>query len=185
MGTLVPVSAAAPFVSLGDAKRHLRIDSPDDDELLKGLIAVACASIDGPNGMLGRALASQQWKMVLPCFPDCVRILPQARSIQSVKYLDSQSSEQTLDAGLYKLTASGFLRFIGSLPSIASDPDAVTIAFTSGYEDAADIPRPIWAAALLLITHLYENRSAVEVGTLPPAEFPFGVTSLLSPYRVW
>ena len=60
--------AAAP-VSLDEAKRHLRVDFIDDDEVIQALINVATATFDGPDSTLGRSLMKQTLAMNLDSFP--------------------------------------------------------------------------------------------------------------------
>jgi len=46
-----------------------------------------------------------------------------------------------------------------------------------------DVPAAVREAVRQLAAHLYENREATSYGTV--SEIPFGVTSLLSPFRTW
>lgn len=59
LSAAVSVPPAEPFITLEEAKRHLRVDGPDDDSLIEGLIAAAIGYLDGLDGVLGRALAPQ------------------------------------------------------------------------------------------------------------------------------
>lgn len=50
-----------------------------------------------------------------------------------------------------------------------------------GEFEVEDVPESIKIAVLLLVGHYYANREAVTFGT--PSKIPFGVESLLWPYR--
>lgn len=64
-------------------------------------------------------------------------------------------------------------------------PEAVEVHFRAGFgDDHADIPAPIMQAVLEMAAHFYTERRPIIVGTIV-AELPFGVKSLLAPYRVF
>ena len=54
---------ADPVVSLDEAKLHLRVDGDDENMLIQGFIDAAVAYLDGADGVLGRALAPQEWEV--------------------------------------------------------------------------------------------------------------------------
>lgn len=60
---LISIAVVEPptrrVVSLEDAKEHLKVDGDDEDFLIQGLIDAAMGYLDGPDGVLGRALAPQ------------------------------------------------------------------------------------------------------------------------------
>lgn len=185
-------------ITLAEAAAHLRLDgslSPvayPEQDLVTGLIDAATAHLDGADGILGRALVSQQWKMTANGFPACFQIpLPPLISIDSIKYLDGDGVERTLAADQYQVTGIG-----GRQPAMVEPAygvvwptpravaEAVRVTFTAGYGDAEDVPASIKAAIKLLVGHWFENREAVTIGQ-PPAELPRAVDALLAPYRVW
>lgn len=68
--TLVVVTPPAVLpVSLDEAKRHLRVDHGEDDNLISLQIAVATSTLDGPDATLGRSLLKQTLALKLPGFP--------------------------------------------------------------------------------------------------------------------
>lgn len=180
---LICTAAPEAFVLVDEAKRQLKITSTTDDVLLESLVDVACASLEGADGLLKRAIADQSWQLVLPHFLDhhhargghrmrellhghptrpwnAVELpLPPAQSVTSIAYSDQDGNLQTLDPGAYRLvdcgTEASFILPTSCWPATDHRPDAVKITFAAGY--AADkIPKPIWNAAILIIKGLYE-----------------------------
>jgi hypothetical protein len=171
------ITPAEPVVSVDEAKAHLRVDFDDDDDLIEGLVAAATATLDGPDGVLGRALGTQALEATLEGFPGArhlalgglwhsgfnrerhgvpLRCAP-VQSIVSVEYLDANGDPQTLPDTVYELTADGRLRlkFGQCWPQTQTHDAPVTVSYVAGYEV---LPPPLRAAILLLTGDLYENR---------------------------
>ena len=161
------ITPPATFVTPAEAKRHLRVDHDDDDELIGVLIDAAQQHIDGPAGWLGRALGVQTIELTDACWRDRSFRLPCPPTIDlvSVKYLDANGDQQTVDPVNYA-RADDLLWFRPgfSTPSLGSFPDAVRIRYQAGYEE---IPAPIRAAMLLHIGTLYAHRESVTDGDAP------------------
>ena len=60
------VTPPAPILTAAQAKQHLRVEGDAENAYIEGLIAVATARIDGPDGWLGRALGTQVLEAVVP-----------------------------------------------------------------------------------------------------------------------
>ncbi len=193
-----PVDAV---VSLDEAKAHMRVDHDDDDDYIESLVAVATATIDGPNGWLGRCLVEQTLEWRGQGFgPFDGRLpYPPVSEIESVKYDDGAGTEQTVPDTDYRLVGQPnqprlVLAYGASWPSARCQDESVRIRYTAGWpvetegegEDAVTTwtgPAPIKHAILMMVSELYENR---EVATdAPRTELPFAVTALLSTFRVF
>lgn len=191
--SLSPVRVQAPYdwpVTLGQAKRHLRVDHADDDDLIQIYLDAAARRLDGWDGILGRCLTPQTWRVDLPGFPanDLIRLpLPDVQSIGSVEYLDAGGAAQTMAADGYRAVNDALggvlMRKPGtSWPATYAAPDAVKVTFVAGYGTSANpMPAAIRAAILLHLGVLYDHRAAVDAGTL--AELPLAYETLISPYR--
>lgn len=174
---------AADPVALADVKAHLNIAHSDDDAMLGEYIANAVETLDGRDGYLGRALVTQVWTLTLPAFTrEIILPLPPCQSVDAITYADIAGDEQTLDPSLYNVT-----RLNSAEPSRiwtedpdgwpateALNPEAVTVEFTAGYGDPADVPAPIRHAIKEHVSRLYENR---ETGS--------HLVDAVSAYRVW
>lgn len=166
-------------------------EDPDQNYIL-ALTEAAVALLDGPNGKLGRCLLEQTWTLTLDhCFRPIINIaLPPIQSVDSVKYCDDDGALQTLAPSRYRVTGTGsWLAEIApahgeSWPSVRWQPATIEVAFTAGYGDElADVPAPILQAIRELVGHWFDNRAAVD--RTPLVEIPFGVKTLLAPFRVF
>lgn len=201
---LVSAPAVEPL-DVTTAKNHLRVDVTDDDILI-GLLIVAARQY--AEQITGRSFISQQWKFVADRFPGGQSwqsepfgedfSLPAnafllekgpVQSIDSIKYIDTGSIQQTVAPSVYVADFSGTLARVAPrfgqiwpvpLPQIGS----VEVTFTAGYGLAAAVPQGVKQWLLLRIGVLYENREEVVIGrsvTVTPLPF---VDGLLNPYRI-
>jgi uncharacterized phiE125 gp8 family phage protein len=196
--TLVTPPAAEP-VSLADARLHLRLDATGgppathpDDALVTSLLAVARKYLDGRDGVLGRALITQTWRLDLPAFPAWdapLRLpLPPLQSVTSIAYVDHVGVVQTLDPALYETVTgdwgAGIVRPVYGTgwPSARAQSDAVRITFVAGYgTTGAAVPEPLLHAMKLHIGVLYENREAAAAAA-NMAAVPLAYDALVTPY---
>lgn len=187
---VLTITPPAPFVSLGEAKQHLRVLNDDEDAVIEAMCAAACGHIDGPQGWIGRAISEQVLEARLPAFGPCGSIAlpyPPAIEISSINYIDASGTLVPLDPSAYEL-AGNMLRpaWPGSFPSAqwrGGEGETVQIRWSCGY---ADVPMPIKAAALLMVGDLYANRETAALGVSAQA-IPMSVTveNLLAPFRVF
>lgn len=172
-------------VSLEFVKVHLRVDHTDDDDYITSLINAAA---DYCSSYTQRALLTTNVVAICDSFQKTLELpLSPCQSIESVIYLDSSGSEQTLDASKYKLNTyaepSTFVMLNG-WPDTLWQFDAVKITYTSGYESADDIPAQIKQAILLIVGHYYENREESVKGTII-SEIPLASKYLLDQVRIY
>lgn len=129
--TVIVITHPEPLVSLDDAKDHLRVTENDEDGLIEGYIAAASAWIDGPAGWLGRSIGLQTLELRSNVFSGCER-LPYGPiiSIASVKYIDAQGVEQTVDPAQYEVIDGGLAVKSGSAwPSHRGDVEGVRVRY--------------------------------------------------------
>lgn len=166
---------ASEPVSRADAKLHLRVDSDitEDDALIDSLII---AARDAVEKMTNRAWATANFFYVLPYFyaeaiylPD-----PSISSVTGVTYVDGTGAVQTLTGFDYDADRQE-LRYSAGWPV---DARSVKVAYTSTVTAAPD---SIIAAIKLVLTDLYEHRSA----NLPQQTYENKAVQYLAwPYRV-
>jgi len=171
-------------VTLTEAKLQCRVDISDDDAFITALITAArewCEKYDW------RAYVTQTIEYRCDAWPaDDYFVLPRPplQEINSVKYIDEDGVEFTLDPATYQIDPysepGGFYLLLNE--SWPNDPlrahNAITVNYTAGFGDAADVPVRIQQAILLLVGHWYENRENSTVGAVNRS-IEFGVQALL------
>lgn len=178
MMSLVRVGDAPdPVVTLQELKAQLRVFSDAENDLITSLGGTAEALLEGPKGMLGRALLTQTWEMRIDRFPRryIEMPLPPLQSVVWIKYLDAAGVEQTLAPTEYVVDTGlqiGRIRpaYQTCWPQTQPFEHAVRIQFKAGYGDtAADVPKVIKQAVKMLTLHWFYNRG--DVGTPTPAVY--------------
>jgi uncharacterized phiE125 gp8 family phage protein len=153
-------------VDLDAAKLHLRETIDDRDEEIEGFITAARERVETETN---RALMSQVWQLVLPCFPDTLIEIPKPPllSVTSVTYRDAAGVSQTWSSASYEvqrpigpMAERGTLRPVygQSWPITALDRfDAVTVLFRAGYGvDPQSVPMALRQAMLLMLDEWYD-----------------------------
>jgi hypothetical protein len=177
-------------VTLDQAKLYLRVDIPDEDGLIQGLITaarVACEAI------LRQAIPATTWAWSLDSFPggggyyrrgyrdaglgpgwypggDTPLVVPNPPliAVESIQYRDSGGALVVLPPEAYEVS-TGFGSRIQPAPGSAwpvaqAQIDAVTVRFRSGRASAAEVPQPVITAVLMLVAHWFENRDTTVIG---------------------
>lgn len=191
--TLITAPAHDP-VTLAEVKAHIRVNQNDEDPGIGAYVTAATLRLDGRDGLLGRCLITQTWKLTLDAFASEIAIpLPPCQSVDEIAYIDPDGTTQTLSPAAYQAfglgTAEGArLRPAHGIswPTIRRQPEAVTITFTAGFGDnPADVPEPIRTAILMRVGHLYEHRESVTIGSGFITETPDGPDDMVRDYRSW
>jgi uncharacterized phiE125 gp8 family phage protein len=169
-------------VTLADAKPHLKIDAGDDDALITSLITAARIRAEW---ITRRAFVTQswiEWRDAWPCRPFELA-LPPLQDVTAITAYDLGDNATVLDPALYRVDVAAVPARIAwketvlPLTNLRSF-NALAIAFTAGYGDAAsDVPEPIRRAILMILADLYTHR-----GDDTPT--PQAALALLEPYRV-
>lgn len=189
--TLVTPPALEP-VSLVEAKAHLKVEQDAEDDLIQGLIEAARTRLEEETN---RSFIATGWRLTLsswwdePWSNEWGLLLPRSPviSVDAVlQWLDD--AQTTIAADEYRISpgAMGLLSPIEGaswLEDVDVRPDALAVEFTAGYgSSAADVPRPLRQAILLLVAHWHLHRAAADERA--KSELPLGVTWLIAPYRV-
>lgn len=168
-----PIRVTGPAespVDLAELKLHTRIDSSDEDTLIQAYLDAAINHLDGYQGILGRCMVTQTWRLPFD-WPRCGKILLPFPDVSSVTALDEDGVE-ILDISVTEQSC-GAVADVGAAYAAQLD-------FTAGFGAAAEVPQALKVAIMMHAASMYEHRSAVaETGD----EVPFGYLALVTPYR--
>jgi uncharacterized phiE125 gp8 family phage protein len=182
MGLKLITGPATDPVTVSEIKEYYRgIDGSEMDTTIGNLIK---AARDEAQNYQNRAFFTQVWELSFDRFPAMpVEIpLPPLQSLVSVKYIDSEGAEYSIDINDFivdKRSEPGRITFKSgkSWPSVRLQSiDSVIFQFTAGYNDVGKIPHSVKLAYLLYVTYFLDHPDATE----PPQAF----YKLLEPERV-
>lgn len=167
-------------------------NAPVDAAYIDMLIEAAVDRLDGPSGLLNRALISQTWAVKFARFSAEMSIpLARCQGIVSVKYGDRSGAEVVLPSSAYRAIGIGSDRCVltaassSSWPSGVYDADSATVTFRSGFGDApADVPASIRLALLEAVARAYSFREDVIAGSAF-STLPGSANSAVTDWRVW
>jgi uncharacterized phiE125 gp8 family phage protein len=170
------------------ASPSFRVTGTTDDADITSLITTAREMAEA---ITRRALITQTLEIVLDGFPSggIELYCPPIQSVASIKYIDTDGVEQTLDPLLYAVdddSEPGLVvpAYGESWPSTRDQVNAVRVRYVAGYGAAADVPAAFKTWIKMRAGTLYDNSQAIIIGTIVtpiPRDFLDG---LLDPYRV-
>lgn len=195
MEPLLIVDATGEQITVAEARRHCNITpegSPpthEDDPLLEDILIPAVR--EWAEHYTGQIMAPKTYELAIDAFPDDGDIrLPvyPVRSVVSIKYIDDDENEITLNQTDYSLddrsVPNWILRPVGtSWPTAKDAANAVKIQVVAGYSLPEDpppvriLPRTFKMAMLMGVVHCYENRGIGVKDAL--ATMPLGAIAML------
>lgn len=183
--TGTPITIADVPVSVAEAKHHLRITHSDDDTYIETLLLAATHHCEE---FQRRKYLEQTVVEKFDSFATTIR--PRYSpliSINSIQYVDTASSTQTLDAAEYDVDTTeepGRITpaYTKSWPATRDMMNAVTLTYLAGYGTADQVPDEFKQAILLLVGHLYQHRMTVTDERL--IQTPEATKALLWPKRI-
>lgn len=203
MDALTLITPPKPLIDVADAKEFLRVTHDDEDRLIADLIETATGYLDGPNGLLGRSLGKQSWRLMLDGFPtDGIEVpLPPLISVDLIRFTLPDGSTADLPPSAYRVAIPGaapaLIRPVGLWATTAPGEATVEVQFTAGYAVIetpegegitrlkGGVPAPIRAAILQHVAVLYENRGLAIYSTASFQTVPFAGMALIQPYVRW
>ncbi|WP_174286637.1 head-tail connector protein [Sphingomonas bacterium] len=196
-GTVLPPTPLADLepLTLDEVKLNLRVDDTDEDTLIEGLITAARIHVEGYTGLvltprtvtetvpqLGRWVDLDSWPVTGVSairYPLSGVLTPMATGSWATSFVRRPVRLLPTAVG-WGLGTARYGSTAWSLPTLP-----VEIDVQAGYATPADVPQTVKQAMQLLISHLYSNRAASEVGLRAAAiEIPFGVRELLQSSRL-
>ena len=164
------------FISLADAKAHLKVEDDGEDGLITGLILAAGAHVEQVTGLVCPARPGETFAFDgFPRREFALRLRPVAAESVTLSYVDQAGDPQTVDE-LRIVDLQGIARVAPGIgeawPIAACARGAVTISAEVGFAAATDevpssAPADVKHAVRLLVGHHYRNREGES--ELPPA----------------
>ncbi len=183
-----PILIAPPLaepVSLAETKLYLKIDVPDEDDLVRTLISAARLLIEAASG---RLLIHQTWRLVLDHWPQHGEIrLPLAPVAQVVaaRVFDAAGIPQALAPTALELVAGTdppLMVMATPVPPPGRPRAGIEIDLLAGFGPAAvSVPHALRQAILMLVARWFELRG--DVASRGDARLPADVLALLAPFR--
>lgn len=166
----ITAPASEPITS-AEVKSHCRIETDADDTIISLLIT---AARNHAEICTHRALMPQTLEAQFEEWPDDGEALwlpsPPLRSVTSVKYYDTDGTEQTLSTSVYEVNTATepgrvALKPNQTWPSLQGGKQTpITIRYVAGYADAASVPAEIKIGMHMLIAWWYKNRETAVIG---------------------
>lgn len=167
------VAPAVEPVSLSEAKTHLRVDTDADDAYITSLITVAREYCEE---RLDMTFIESTWVAKYDVFPLWELLLPRPPLLNeniSITYRDESGTDVTITSGASSFQVDSavtpgriYPNYQEVWPAVRGDENSVTVTYKAGYGDsAADCPKIVAHAILLLCGHWYATREPVTVGT--------------------
>lgn len=166
-------------------------DSAEDDEAnLSDILACATASVEN---RLGQSLMKQAWRLTLDRWP-CNGILRLPRGPLwlddddddpeiAIVYTDTAGVARTLAASAYLVDSDSvpprIMPVYGTVwPVLRVQMNAVQVTYSTGRDDADELPATSRTAIRMMFAHLYENREPVVTGIVQ--QLPNHIEQLLA-----
>lgn len=127
-------------VTMAQAKRNLRVDDDDLDDLIEIWLQGIISALEHE---IGQCVMEQTWEVTLDGFSDTIRLPHPVMGIESVSYLDADGVTQELAASTWRLSRSRYrtvmaLAADSAWPATACSGEAVTIRVICGYGSTAE-----------------------------------------------
>lgn len=163
------------YITLEQAKDHLRVDFSDDDPYIETLIEVAETSIlnDCKAYTIGNGTVTTNGTTTLTGDDDTTFLDYKAGDVirvfgETVRTISSITDNDTIVvSAAFSTSKTGLSYQVEQTPI-----------------ESGVLPKPLFQAVLLLIGHLYENREPVIVG-VGVQKMPLSIEYLIAPYKNW
>jgi uncharacterized phiE125 gp8 family phage protein len=180
---VVTIGPTIDPVTTADAKAHLRVTGSTEDAYISSLITVAALRV---QAMTRRTLINTTYLWTTDALFDEMRLpVGPVSALGAITLYDEADAPTVVSSSVYRLSQELLVvkKRNEDWPDVdLRNSDPVTVAFTSGYGAATtDLPEPLVHAVKLLLSHWFENREPVVLGTIVSA-IPQTVDALVGPY---
>lgn len=151
----ITTSPESEPVTLAEAKRHVRVDSTDDDDYLTSLISVARNHVEK---YCGAYLATQTVEMKAEDWRDMAHLpVYPVQSITTIAYTDTNGDAQTLADTVYELRDAAVVLKYGQIWPAIQAGSLITLTAVVG---ATSMQPAVKHAIQVRIGDLYETRES-------------------------
>ena len=169
-------------ITLKEVRDYAIVDLGTDDAVVERLVKAAVGYLDGPNGVLGRAVMPQVVVQKLPCLNGMTLPYGPLLGAPTVTYLDADGAEQAFtDFYTLKRANSDEIRLNGAAPTTLVREDAVTVTYQAGWTGIGDVPESLKQVIAMMVATWYDMRHTQVQGSYMPTLF--GVEDLIAPLR--
>ena len=190
MGTLTVTTAPTELpVTMSEVKAWLRETDANQDPEIASALRSAMDILDGPNGLLNRALCTQTLQYTMDLFPSYgwwgygyfrsafELPLSPVQSVSSITYLDENGASQTLASSGYRVLNTGAetrrcrveLAYGESWPTTREIEQAVTVTYVAGFGARNAVPEKYRQLILAMVKEIYDHRDPMDVLNRNPA----------------
>lgn len=163
------------YVTLEQAKDHLRVNFDEDDEYIEGLISVAETSVlnEIKGHVPGSGTVTTNGTTSLVGDSDTVFL---GLAAGDTIYVTGETART-----ISTITDNSNLTVTSAFYTSASSLSYYTIPTPL---ESGVLPKPLYQAMLIMIGHLYANREPVIAG-VSISKVPFSLEYLVAPYKTW
>jgi uncharacterized phiE125 gp8 family phage protein len=153
-------------ITLAEARKHIRVDSPADDVLIEGYIVAAREWVEDYTGLV---LSRREVTESVSGFTNPIKLRAwpiAADQPVSIAYRDRTGVGQTVaNAVLRAASRPGTVYPAAGArwPDSNTVDGAIDVTVTAGFVDAGSIPQVLKQAMLVLLTAFYEDREGGEM----------------------
>lgn len=168
-------------LTLDEVKAFLHVTGTADDAEIMAYLRAAVRQLDGPEGLLNRAIVTQTLVYSLDCFPphhDAFDLpLPPLQSVSAVAYIDTAGVTQTWDSANYRVlnaatpTRKGRIELAYGIswPSTRDIGQAVSVTYVAGYGARNDVPDGVQTLVNMMVKEIYDHRDPLMDGSSRPS----------------
>jgi hypothetical protein len=195
-------NAYTDYISVAEAKAHLRVTHSSDDSYILTLITAAMEAASyyvgfsipeavvryGFDSLVGQPALMNPLNGAPLTIGNYLRIASRVIDIEKMYYVNQNNAITEFSATDWidspdLLSDFGINIFINNLPpTLTDDNTKYIVEVTEGFS-TADFPDTMKIACMLMIAQYYDNRQNIIVGTIS-SDMPFGANHLLDKFKI-
>lgn len=185
--TNVSTAAITKPLLVDEAKTHMRVTSDDDDTYIDSLIKAAVKSVEQYTNRVLITQTIEGWADSVPDANDFNLIPAPVQSVTEIKSYSTADVASVFASTNYRVDTVGarvHLNWGKTWPTGTRSYDAFYVKWVAGYGLASAVPDGFKHAIRLLVSHWYENREPVLIGSISK-ELEVMVADLIRPYKIF